>query len=67
MLGLYVIFHVKIGRHTTDFICLTADRAELPPLESIYVRERPAAGAPDNNVHGNVVIRIPMINIYRRF
>jgi hypothetical protein len=44
---------------------MPADRTELPFLETINVRERPAGRAPDNEVHDNEVMRVILIKIYR--
>jgi hypothetical protein len=44
---------------------VSADRAELPFLETIHVRESPAGRAPDNEVHDKEVMRVILIKIYR--
>jgi hypothetical protein len=44
---------------------VSADRAELPFLETIHVREGPAGRAPDNEVHDKEVMRVILIKIYR--
>jgi hypothetical protein len=46
---------------------VTAHRAEFPFLEAIHVRKRLAPRAADDEVHGNVVLCVILIKIYRRF
>jgi hypothetical protein len=46
---------------------VTAHRAELPFLETIHVRKRLTPRAADDEVHGNVVLYVILIKIYRRF
>jgi hypothetical protein len=65
MLSFHIILHLQINGHTADFVCLPANRAEFPALVPVYIGERPAAGAPDNDVHGQRVISNLMIKIYR--
>jgi hypothetical protein len=46
-------------------MCVSADWAELPFLETIHVREGPAGRAPDDEVHDKEVMRVILIKIYR--
>jgi hypothetical protein len=46
---------------------VTTHRAEFPFLEAIHVRKRLAPRAADDKVHGNVVLCVILIKIYRRF
>jgi hypothetical protein len=46
---------------------VTAHRAEFPFLEAIHVRKRLAPWTADDEVHGNVVLCVILIKIYRRF
>lgn len=49
VLGLVVVLHLKVSRYFCYFICMPADRAELPFLEPVHVCEGLATpGAPDN-------------------
>lgn len=57
MLRFYMVLYFKICGDAVHFVCLAADGTELPALEPIHIGERPAARAPDNNVHGHVVFR----------
>jgi hypothetical protein len=62
-----IILNLEVGRSFDNLMSMTADRAELPFLEAIHVRERSAPLAADNKVHGNVVMCVILIKIYRRF
>jgi coenzyme F420-0:L-glutamate ligase/coenzyme F420-1:gamma-L-glutamate ligase len=44
---------------------LSANRTEFPALVPVYISERPASRAPDNNVHGQRVFSNFIIKIYR--
>jgi hypothetical protein len=66
MFRLNIIRNFQVGRSFDNLIGVTADRAELPFLETINVRERPASRAADDEVHGNVVMCFILIKIYRR-
>jgi hypothetical protein len=46
---------------------VTTHRAEFPFLETIHIRKRFAPRAADDEVHGNVVLCVILIKIYRRF
>jgi hypothetical protein len=46
-------------------MCVTADWAELPFLETIHIGECPAGRAPDDEVHDKEVMRVILIKIYR--
>jgi len=66
MFCLDIICNLKVGRHFGNLMGMTAHRAELPFLETIHVRKRPAPRAADYKVHGNVVLCVILIKIYRR-
>jgi hypothetical protein len=65
MLCLKVMLYFKVGRRSDHLMGVPADRAELPFLETIHVREGPAGGAPDDEVHDKEVMRVILIKIYR--
>jgi len=67
MFRLAVIPDLEVCRRFYHLMCMPALRAELPALEAIHVRKRPAGRAPDNEVHGNEVMRAIQIKIYRQF
>jgi hypothetical protein len=46
---------------------MPADRAELPFLEAIHIREGLTGRAPDDEVHDKEVMRVILIKIYRLF
>jgi hypothetical protein len=56
MLGLVMVLDIEIGRRLFYLIGVPALRTELPLLEVIGIGERPAPGAPDNEVHSHEVI-----------
>jgi len=60
-----ILFNFQVGRRFDNLVGVPADRAELPFLETIYVREGPAGRAPDNEVHDKEVMRVILIKIYR--
>jgi hypothetical protein len=52
MLGLVMVFNFEICRCLGYFVGMSAERAEFPLLEPVYVREGFASPrAPDNEVH----------------
>jgi hypothetical protein len=59
------MFNFQVSRRFDNLVCVSADRAELPFLETIHVRESPAGRAPDNEVHDKEVMRVILIKIYR--
>jgi hypothetical protein len=61
------ISNLEIRRHFGNFMSVTAHRAEFPFLEAIHVRKRLAPWAADDEVHGNFVLCVILIKIYRRF
>jgi len=60
-----VMLDFQIGRRFDHLMGVPADRAELPFLETIHVREGPAGRAPDDEVHDKEVMRVILIKIYR--
>jgi hypothetical protein len=62
-----IICNLEVRRHFGNFMGVTAHRAEFPFLEAIHVRKRLTARAADDEVHGNVVLCVILIKIYRRF
>jgi hypothetical protein len=60
-----IMFNFQVSRRFDNLVCVSADRAELPFLETIHVRESPAGRAPDNEVHDKEVMRVILIKIYR--
>jgi hypothetical protein len=66
MFRLQVMLNLKVRGGFDYLMGMPADRAELPFLEPVHVRERPARWTPDNEVHDKEVIRVILINIYRR-
>ena len=65
MLRLKVMLYFQVGRRSDNLVGMPADRAELPFLEPIHVREGPAGRAPDDEVHDKEVMRVILIKIYR--
>jgi len=65
MLCLKVVLYFQVGRRFDHLVGVPAGRAELPFLETIHVREGPAGGAPDDEVHDKEVMRVILIKIYR--
>jgi hypothetical protein len=65
MLRLKVMFYFKVGRRFNHLMGVPADRAELPFLETIHIRESSAGGTPDDEVHDKEVMRVILIKIYR--
>jgi len=65
MLCLKVMLYFKVGRRSDHLMGMPADRAELPFLETIHIRESSAGGAPDDEVHDKEVMRVILIKIYR--
>jgi len=65
MLCLNVMLNFQVGRRFDHLMGVPADRAELPFLETIHVREGLAGRAPDNEVHDKEVMRVILIKIYR--
>ena len=65
MLGLMKVLNIQVRRGTGNLQGMAALRAELPLLETVHVRKCAAGGAPDNEVHTNVVMRVIVIKIYR--
>jgi len=66
MFCLVEVLNIQVGRRPGHFVGMTALRAELPPLEAVHVRKRAAGRAPDDKVHDKEVMRVFVINIYRR-
>ena len=64
---LKILFNFEIHRRFDYLMGMPADRAQLPFLETIHIRERPAGRAPYNEVHDKMVMRAIPINIYRLF
>ena len=62
-----IICNLEVRRHFCDFMGVTAHRAEFPFLEAIHVRKRLTPRTADDEVHGNVVLCVILIKIYRRF
>jgi len=62
-----IICNLEVCRHFGDFMGVTAHWAEFPFLEAIHVRKRLAPRTADDQVHGNVVLCVILIKIYRRF
>ena len=67
MLSLMEILHLKVGGRFYHFLCMPALVAEFPFLEMVHVRKSTAGWAPDDEVHGNEVMRAIQIKIYRQF
>jgi len=65
MFCLKVMLNFQVGRRFDHLMGVPADWAELPFLETIYVREGPAGRAPDDEVHDKEVMRVILIKIYR--
>jgi len=65
MLRLKVMLYFQVGRRSDNLVGMPADRAELPFLETIHIRESSAGGAPDDEVHDKEVMRVILIKIYR--
>ena len=65
MFCLKVMLNFQVGRRFDHLVGVPADWAELPFLETIYVREGPAGRAPDDEVHDKEVMRVILIKIYR--
>ncbi len=65
MFGFKIMFNFQVSRRFYNLVGVSADRAELPFLETIHVRESPAGRAPDNEVHDKEVMRVILIKIYR--
>jgi hypothetical protein len=59
------MLHFQVSRRSDHLMGMPADRAELPFLETIHIREGPAGGAPDDEVHDKEVMRVILIKIYR--
>jgi len=62
-----IICNLEVCRHFGDFMGVTTHRAEFPFLEAIHVRKRLTPRTADDEVHGNVVLCVILIKIYRRF
>jgi len=62
-----IICNLEVRRHFGDFMGMTTHRTEFPFLEAIHVRKRLAPRTADDQVHGNVVLCVILIKIYRRF
>ena len=60
-----VLLNFQIGWRFDHLMGVPADRAKLPFLETIHVRESPAGRAPDDEVHDKEVMRVILIKIYR--
>ena len=67
MFGLVKVLNIQVCRGAGNLLRMTTLRTEFPLLETIHVGERAARGAPDDEVHINVVIGVIVINKYRRF
>ena len=65
MLGLVEVLNIQVRRGLGNLVGVAALRAELPLLEPVNVRKRPAGRAPDDKVHDNEVICPVVINKYR--
>jgi hypothetical protein len=65
MLCLVKILDIKICRGFAHLVGMAALRAEFPALETIHVRKLPASRAADDQVHGNEVMRVILLKIYR--
>jgi len=61
MLRLVEVLNIQVSRCPGHLMGMAALRAELPPLEAVYVRKRAAGRAPDNNVHDKEVMRVIVI------
>jgi hypothetical protein len=59
------IVYLKIWWCLYHFLRMPALVAEFPFLEMIHVRKGTAGRAPDNEVHGNVVMCVILLKIYR--
>ena len=60
-----IMFNFQVSRRFDNLVGVSADRAELPFLETIHVRKSPAGRAPYNEVHDKEVMRVILIKIYR--
>ena len=65
MFCLVEVLDIQVGVRPAHVVCMAALRTEFPALETIHVRELPAARAPDDEVHGNDVMRVILLKIYR--
>jgi hypothetical protein len=61
-----IILNFQVCGCLAHLMGMPADRAELPALEPINIRKCPASRAPDDEVHGNLVMCFILIKIYRR-
>ncbi len=62
-----IMFNFQVSRCLDHFVGVPADRAELPFLEAIHIREGLTGRAPDDKVHDKEVMRVILIKIYRLF
>ena len=60
MFGLMEILYIQVCRAPGNLLGMAALRAEFPLLETVHIRERAARGAPDNEVHTNVVMALSL-------
>jgi hypothetical protein len=67
MFSFVEVLNIQICRAPGNLLGMATQRAELPFLETVHVRERTARGAPDDEVHDIEVIGVIVINKYRRF
>ena len=67
MFCLVEILNLQVRGCLYHFLRMPALVTEFPFLEMIHVRKSPAGGAPDDKVHGNVVMCAIVLKIYRRF
>jgi len=65
VLGIVVILHLKVRRDFCHFIGLTADRAEFPFLEPVYIGKSSAPRTTEDMIHNYVVMCASLIKIYR--
>jgi hypothetical protein len=67
MFSFVEVLNIQVCRAPGNLLGMATQRAELPFLETVHVRERTARGAPDDEVHDIEVIGVIVINKYRRF
>ncbi len=65
MLSLGKVLNFQVRRCLAHLMCMSADRAELPALETVDIGECPASRAPDDEVHGSLVMGFVPLKIYR--
>ena len=58
------IVYLKVWWCLYHFLRMPALVAEFPFLEMVHVRKGTAGRAPDDEVHGNVVMCVILLNIY---